>query len=150
MGTLASNVTGNLLGNLQGGKGLPESGSQTGVTQSVISPATITITSGDAASRANADILTSRDASTANGSLANTLTLQQARELQNKLNEQQENQRIADLVGAVATGVIGDIAQSAQWPDGSSQKLALHGIAGLVQAKLGGGNALAGALAGMA
>jgi hypothetical protein len=74
----------------------------------VISPATITITSGDAASSANADILTSRDASTANGSLANTLTLQQAQELQNKLNEQQENQRLADLVGAVAMGVIGE------------------------------------------
>ena len=147
------------MGNLQGNSGLPGSGSQSGVTQSVISPANITIKSGDATSQANAAILTSRDASTANGSLMNTLTLQQAQELQSKLKEQQENQRAAELVGAVVTNAIGDLAvenkraegsDENKWADGSTQKLALHGIAGLIQAKVGGGNALAGISAGMA
>ena len=147
------------MGNLQGNSGLPGSGSQSGVTQSVISPANITIKSGDATSQANAAILTSRDASTANGSLRNTLTLQQAQELQSKLKEQQENQRAADLVGAVVTNAIGDLAAENKraegsvenkWAEGSTQKLALHGIAGLIQAKVGGGNALAGISAGMA
>ena len=147
------------MGNLQGNSGLPGSGSQSGITQSVISPANITIKSGDATSQANAATLTSRDASTANGSLKNTLTLQQAQELQSKLKEQQENQRAAELVGAVVTNAIGDLAvknkwaegsDENKWADGSPQKLALHGIAGLIQAKVGGGNALAGISAGMA
>ena len=148
-GTLASNLTGNLMGNLQGSNGLPASGSQAGVTQSVISPANVRITGTDATSAQNATTLTGRDAGTANGGLQNTLTLQQAQEVQSTLKQQQDNQRAAELVGAAVTTAIGDLATTLQWNEGSNQKLALHGLAGLIQAKVGGGSALVAIAAGM-
>lgn len=92
--------------------------------------------------------LTSRDAATANQSLANTLTLQQAQELQAQQQKAQENQRAAGLVGSVLANVVGDMAQG-KWPDGSPEKIALHGIVGLIEAKIGGGSAAAGIVAGM-
>jgi filamentous hemagglutinin len=45
--------------------------------------------------------------------------------------------------------MVGDIAQKSGWPDGSPQKIALHGMVGLIEAKLGGTNAAAGLAAGM-
>ncbi|WP_211467973.1 two-partner secretion domain-containing protein [Collimonas silvisoli] len=151
--SIASNVMGNVLGNLNGSIGMPKSGDQTGSTKSVISPAKITITgTGDAAkdaqSQTNATTLSSRDAATANASLANTLTLQQAQDLQAQQQKAQENQRAAGLVGSVLTNMVGDMAQG-KWPDGSPEKIALHGIVGLIEAKIGGGSAAAGAIAGM-
>ncbi|WP_211451092.1 hemagglutinin repeat-containing protein [Collimonas antrihumi] len=153
-GSIASNVLGNVLGNLNGSIGMPKNGDQSSSTNSVISPATVTITgSGDAAkdaqSQANATTLTSRDAATANATLANTLTLQQAQELQVQQQKAQENQRAAGLVGSVLANVVGDVAKSNKWPDGSPEKIALHGMVGLIEAKIGGGNATAGAAAGM-
>ena len=201
-----------VMGNLQGSAALPQNGSQSGTTQSVISPATITITgSGDAAkdeqSRQTAEQLTTRDAATANGSLTNTLTLQQAQALPDQLRRQQENMEAAKLVGAVLSNVVGDLASSmkkpvddarlrlqidaklagggtltegestqlarlnrdgvssesatrtladpealatnANWQDGSVAKTALHGMVGLIEAKIGGGSAAAGALGAM-
>jgi len=153
-GNLASNVMSNALGNLAGGGGLPEDSNQRSNTVSVISPSTVVITgTGDAAkdvqSKSTADTLTSRDASTANEALTNTLTLQQAQTLQAAQQEAQENQRAANLAGAVMTNMVGDIAKQAGWPDGSPQKIAMHGIVGLIEAKLGGTNMAAGLAAGM-
>jgi filamentous hemagglutinin family protein len=175
--TLAQNVASNALGHLAGQAGLPQEGSEAGTTQSVISPASITITgSGDAAqdeaSRATADLLTKRDPATANGALKNTLTLQQAQALQAELKTRQENQLAAQYVGAVVSNVIGDVAKSQNktlqaqenarakaadeapktvtaWTDGSPEKIALHGLAGLIQAQVGGSSAAAGVTAGM-
>ncbi|MEW5305960.1 MAG: hypothetical protein WDW36_008469 [Sanguina aurantia] len=110
-GGIASNVMGNVLGNLNGGAGMPKDNDETSHTNSVISPATVTITgTGDATtdhkSQANADTLTERDASTANATLANTLTLQQAQELQAQQQKAQDNQRAADLAGAALNGMV--------------------------------------------
>ncbi|MGZ9709674.1 hemagglutinin repeat-containing protein [Glaciimonas sp. GNP009] len=151
-GSIASNVMGNVLGNLSG-IGMPKSGDDRSNTNSVISPATVTITgSGDATtdanSKATANTLTERDATTANATLSNTLTLQQAQDLQLQQQQAQDNQRIAGLVGAVLTNMVGDLAQG-KWPDGSPQKIALHGIVGLIEARIGGGSAAAGLAAGM-
>ena len=142
-----------VMGNLQGSAALPQNGSQSGTTQSVISPATITITgSGDAAkdasSRQTAEQLTTRDAASANGSLTNTLTLQQAQALPDQIRRQQENMEAAKLIGAVLSNVVGDLTKD-KWADGSPQKLALHGMVGLIEAKIGGGSAAAGALGAM-
>ncbi|KAF3997986.1 hemagglutinin repeat-containing protein [Glaciimonas immobilis] len=152
-GGIASNVMQNVLGNLNGGKGMPKNNDQHSNTNSVISPATITITgSGDAATDANSETtattLTERDASTANGALTNTLTLQQAQDLQRQQHQAQEDQRSAGLVGAVLANMVGDMAQG-KWADGSPQKIALHGIVGLIEARIGGGSAAAGLAAGM-
>ena len=46
--------------------------------------------------------------------------------------------RKARLVGGVLAGMVGDVSQG-RWPEGSLQKLALHGIVGLIEAKIGGG-----------
>ena len=210
--TLAGNAAQNVMGNLQSNAALPKNGSQSGTTQSVISPATITITgSGDAAkdasSRQTAEQLTARDAASANGSLTNTLTLQQAQALPDQIRRQQENMGAAKLVGAVLSNMVGDLASSmtkpvndallrqqldaklagggtlteiertqlarlnrdgvssesaaktladpaalatyANWQDGSVAKIALHGMVGLIEAKIGGGSAAAGALGAM-
>ncbi|HEY4319365.1 MAG TPA: hemagglutinin repeat-containing protein [Herbaspirillum sp.] len=153
-GSIAGNVIHNALGNLNGNAAMPKNGDESSNTNSVISPAQVTITgTGDAAtdaqSKANAATLTSRDASTANASLSNTLTLQQAQELQAQLQQQQENQRAADLAGAVLNNVVGDVAQKAGWADGSPEKIVLHGLAGLIEAKIGGSSAVAGVVSGM-
>ena len=152
--TLAGNAAQNIMGNLQGNAALPKNSSQSGTTQSVISPATITITgSGDAAkdasSRQTAEQLTARDAASANGSLTNTLTLQQAQALQAEVAKQRENMEAAKLVGAVLSNVVGDLAAKQGWKEGGPEKIALHGMVGLIEAKIGGGSAAAGALGAM-
>jgi len=149
----------NLMANLAGQVGLPESGSQSSKTQSVISPATVTITgtsTGDtekdkqsqANSQANVQTLTSLDASTANQSLKNTLTLQDAAKLQQDLKTAQQNQQAAQLVGSVMDNMIGDLAIEKTWAEGSTEKTVLHGLSGLVQASIAGGSLAAGAAAG--
>ncbi|MFY9479353.1 MAG: hemagglutinin repeat-containing protein [Aquabacterium sp.] len=152
--TLAANGASNLLGNIAGQQGLPDKGHDSSSTLSVISPATITITSTgnaqkDQASQQAATDLTSRDAKTANGALVNTLTLQQAANVQKDIQHAQENAQAGQIVGSVAFNVAGDIAQHYQWDEGSPQKIALHGLAGLIQASAGGQNGVAGALAAM-
>jgi filamentous hemagglutinin len=152
--TLAQNLVSNGLGNLGGGAGMPEDGSQSGKTSSVISAGNIVITgTGDTAKDANSAqqvaTLTSRDATTANQTLSNTLTLQQAQALQAKQKEAQENAQVGQLVGSVAFNVVGDIAQKNGWKDSSPQKIALHAIAGYIQANAAGQNGATGALAAM-
>ncbi|MBS0309235.1 MAG: hemagglutinin repeat-containing protein, partial [Proteobacteria bacterium] len=56
----------------------------------------------------------------------------------------------ANAVGAVIGKQIGDLANENKWQDGSLEKTILHGLAGLIQAKIGGTDALAGATAGAA
>ncbi|MGC4062139.1 MAG: hemagglutinin repeat-containing protein [Aquabacterium sp.] len=152
--TLAANGASNLLGNIAGQQGLPDKGHDRSQTLSVISPATITLTGTgnaqkDQASQQAAATLTSRDAKTANGALTNTLTLQQAADVQKDIQHAQENAQAGQIVGSVAFNIAGDIAASQKWPEGSPQKIALHGIAGFIQAAAGGGNGAAGALAAM-
>lgn len=152
--TLAANGASNLLGNIAGQQGLPKEGSERSSTLSVISPANITLTgTGDAkkdqASQQAASTLTSRDAKTANGALTNTLTLQQAADVQKDIQHAQENAQAGQIVGSVAFNIAGDVAQRYQWGEGSTQKVVLHGIAGFIQASAGGQNGVAGALAAM-
>jgi filamentous hemagglutinin len=154
MATLAQNATSNALANLSSGAGMPENGSQSGKTSSVISAGNIVITgTGDTAKDANSAqqvaTLTSRDATTANQTLSNTLTLQQAQALQAKQKEAQENAQVGQLVGSVAFNVVGDIAQKNGWENSSPQKIALHAIAGFIQASAAGQNGATGALAAM-
>ena len=168
LSTLASNTTANLLANLSGNAALPKNESEHSQTQSVISPANVTITGSgnaetDARSQTIADELMARDPATANGSLTNSLSLQQAQVLEQKIQKQKENQEAGQLVGAVLSGLVGDYAQkqaaelraqgkeeeARQWEDGSAMKIALHGLAGAIAAKVGDGSLAAGALAGM-
>ncbi|MGE0349253.1 hemagglutinin repeat-containing protein [Hydrogenophaga sp.] len=135
--TVATNVVGNVLVNEVGGRGLPEERSEVTTTQSVISPGTITVIGGDADSAENVAALTNRDASTANQTLTNALTLQQAQELKAQQQAARENQIAANTIGAAVTNAIGDVAQAQGWPDGSWQKTALHGMAGVIQAQVG-------------
>src|SRR5690606_2306737 len=100
----------------------PREKQETSTTQSVISPANVTITGGDGGSDERVATLTQRDASTVNAALANQLTLQQSQELKDQHDEARLNQIAANYVGAVLTHGIGDIAQAQGWPDGSWQK----------------------------
>jgi filamentous hemagglutinin len=154
LATLAQNAVSNGLGNLGGGAGMPENGSQSGKTSSVISPGNIVITGTgnkgtDEASQQQVATLTSRDAKTANQTLSNTLTLQQAQAVQEQQKTAQENAQAGQLVGSVAFNVVGDIAQKNGWKDSSPQKIALHAIAGFIQASAAGQNGATGALAAM-
>jgi Hemagglutinin repeat len=143
----------NLTANLAGQAGLPENGSQRSSTQSVISPANITLTgtgdaTKDAQSQTNANTLTTRDASKANQSLKNTLTLQDAAKVQADLKTAQQNQQAAQLVGAVMDNMIGDLAANKQWKEGSTEKVLLHGLSGAIQASIAGGSLATGTAAG--
>ncbi|MFT4173663.1 MAG: hemagglutinin repeat-containing protein [Rhodocyclaceae bacterium] len=156
MGTLASNAAANILGNagkldngLLASKG---SGKQSGTTQSVV-VGNIQLTGTgneeiDAQSRQNADVLTSRDPDTANGALTKSLALADAQKLHKELQTQQDNARAAAYVGQVTTNALGDVAQARGWGEGSWQKTTLHGMAGVLQAAVAGGNLGAGLVAG--
>ncbi|WP_326543442.1 hemagglutinin repeat-containing protein [Pseudorhodoferax sp.] len=151
--TALANVAGNVMGNLAGQVGLPASGSQQGTTHSVVSAGTVTITgTGDAArdqqSAQSVAMLTSRDPQSANGSLKNTLGLQQAAQIARDQERAQQNAQAAALVGQVLDTAIGDLAVNQKWAEGSPEKTILHGVSGLIQAGLGGTNALSGFAAG--
>ncbi|HHV47988.1 MAG TPA: hypothetical protein GXX56_03350, partial [Rhodocyclaceae bacterium] len=208
--SLAGQAAGNLLGNLAAQNGLPEDNSESSQTLAVISPATITLTGNDTASREAAEELTQRDPATANQALTDTLTLQDAARIERELQEAKQNAAAANLIGQTVAGLIGDLAdqmkkpivdasrrieldqrqaaardggpplthleqyelnrlngegmtseKAAQtlvdpaaqanynnWGEGSLNKTILHGLAGIIQAKVGDGNALVGAAAG--
>lgn len=103
----------NLLGNAAANKALPKDGHEQSLTLSVISPANITITSSNteqnAQSQQTAEELTSRDASTANGALTNTLTLQQAAELEKKLQQARLEDQAARIMGELGQKMAKDI-----------------------------------------
>ncbi|PRC90621.1 hemagglutinin repeat-containing protein [Solimicrobium silvestre] len=153
-GSITSNIASNVIGNLNGGAGMPKNGDESSHTNSVISPANVIITgtgnaTTDAQSHAIADELTNRDAATANETLTNTLTLQQAQNLQAEQKKARENQRAADLAGAALNGMVGDFSQKMNLAEGSTEKIALHGMVGLIQAGIGGTSAVGGIAAGM-
>src|SRR5690606_3469601 len=144
--TLAANVAANALANEVGQRGLPQDRHETSTTQSVIGPALVVISGGaskatDAQSEANATTLTARDGNSANAALSNTLTLQQAHQLKEQQDTTRQNQIAANYVGAVITNAVGDVAQQQGWPEGSWQKTALHGMAGVIQAQVAGSSA---------
>jgi len=153
LSNVAKSATNTVLANLNGGKGLPANNSQSSQTLSVISPGNIKIVGTgnkeiDDRSSTNLATLTARDPVTANGALVNTLTLQQAKEIPRLQQEAQDRQRAAQLVGSVIDNVIGDVAAKQGWKEGSTEKIVLHALAGIVQAKVGDGSALVGAAAG--
>ncbi|MBF8176528.1 hemagglutinin repeat-containing protein [Herminiimonas contaminans] len=103
----------NLLGNAAANKALPKDGHEQSQTLSVISPANITITGSNAEQNAQsqqtAEELTSRDASIANGALTNTLTLQQAAELEKKLQQARLEDQAARMMGELGQKMAEDI-----------------------------------------
>lgn len=168
-----ANVGRNVRSNLAAGSnGLPADGEQRSHTLSVISPGSVTITGTgnaeiDARSADNVAALTVRDPKTAHDPLKNSLTLQQAAEIPKRQAEAQKRLELADKVGGVISGAIGDISGALNkelqdqenkraaaakeppskitaWADGSLEKTALHGLAGLIQAKIAEGNGAAG------
>jgi hypothetical protein len=150
----ANSATQTALSNLNSGKGLPADKNETSQTLSVISPAEVKITGSgnaevDAKSAENVATLTARDAATANEALVNSLALQQAQDIPRQQQEAADRQRAAQLVGSVIDNVIGDVSAKYGWPEGGAAKIALHGLAGIVQAKISGGGVAAGATAGM-
>ena len=140
----------NLAANAAGQAGLPANSHQSSQTLAVISPANITITGKDEVSQSAARTLTGRDATTANQALKNTLSLQDAANLQAQQQTAQQNQQAAQLVGSVVFNIAGDVAAKNGWGEGSPQKLALHALAGYIQAKAGGQNGGAGMAAALA
>lgn len=151
--TVLANVAGNVMGNLAGQGGLPQDNDQKGTTHSVVSAGTVTITgTGDAGkdqqSAQSVAMLTSRDPATANGSLKNTLTLQQTAQIARDQERAQQNAQAAALVGQVLDSAIGDVSKG-KWAEGSPEKTILHGLSGVIQAKLGGTSALSGFAAGV-
>jgi filamentous hemagglutinin len=149
----ARSVTNTALANLNGGAGLPANNNQSSQTLSVISPGNIKITGTgnkevDDKSHENVATLTERDPATANGALVNTLTLQQAKEIPRQQQQAQDHARAAQLVGSVLDNVIGDVAAKQGWKDGGVEKIALHALSGIVQARIGDGSGLVGGVVG--
>ncbi|GHU07806.1 hypothetical protein FACS1894158_16520 [Betaproteobacteria bacterium] len=115
--TLASNA----LSNLNSNSTLPGDQDEHRQTLSVISPANITITGTgneaiDGQSKETVALLTSRDPETANQSLTNTLNLQQAQILEEKIQKQKENQEAARIAGEVLDSIVGDLTQAIRKP----------------------------------
>ncbi|MBX9849571.1 MAG: hemagglutinin repeat-containing protein, partial [Rhodocyclaceae bacterium] len=115
---IANNLTTNLAGNKALKDGMPQSGSEQSQTLSVISPAQIQITGTgepetDTKSQSTADELTTRDPKTANQSLKNTLTLQQAAELEKQLKEARDNAEAARQLTQLGQQIAGDIGTMA-------------------------------------
>ncbi|RQO36238.1 hypothetical protein DBR37_07905 [Herminiimonas sp. KBW02] len=152
----------NLLGNAAANKALPKDEHEQSQTLSVISPANITITGSDAEQNAlsqqTAEELTNRDASTANGALSNTLTLQQAAELEKKMQQARLEEQAARLMGTLGQQLAGDIgdlagkkeaglkiqameendiekkamlnAEAEKWSEGGIYRVGLHAVVG--------------------
>lgn len=111
---IANNLATNVAGNKALKDGMPQSGSEQSQTLSVISPAQIQITgTGDSAtdekSQTTADDLQKRDPKTANQSLKNTLTLQQAAELEKQLKKARDDAEAARILAQTGQQIAGDI-----------------------------------------
>ncbi|QWP74826.1 hemagglutinin repeat-containing protein [Lysobacter sp. K5869] len=174
---LISNASRNVRSNLAAGSnGLPADGEQRSQTLSVIGPGRVVVTGTgnaeiDGRSAETVATVTARDPKTAHDPLKNTLTLQQAAEIPKRQKEAAERQALADKVGGVISGAIGDISGAlnkelqdqenkraelakedarkiSSWADGSIEKTAMHSLAGFIQAKIAQGNLVAGAATG--
>lgn len=117
--------------------GVKSSGDASGTTQSAIAAGSIVIRDGAKQTQDIAGL--SRDTDNANGHIDKIFD-------EKKIAEQQE---LAAVFGQMANSAAGDLGEAMGWGPDSPEKAAIHGVIGAVQASFGGGNALAGGLAGM-
>jgi len=112
-------------------------GAASGTTQSAIAAGSIVIRAADQQVQDIAGL--SRDTDSANGHIDKIFD-------EKKIAEQQE---LAAVFGQMANTAAGDIGEAMGWAADSPEKAAIHGVIGAIQASMGGGNALAGGLAGL-
>jgi len=112
--------------------GVPSGGSASSTTYAVISPGTIEIRSNPSQDISGL----SRSPETAHRTLEKIFDAE-------KVAEQQELSRV---FGEEAFKLVGGVSAVMGWEEGSREKIILHAITGAIQASLGGGNILAGAL----
>ncbi|MDP9705865.1 UNVERIFIED_ORG: filamentous hemagglutinin [Rahnella aquatilis] len=117
--------------------GVKSSGDASGTTQSAIAAGSIVIRDSEKQTQDIAGL--SRDTDNANGHIDKIFD-------EKKIAEQQE---LAALFGQMANSAAGDLGEAMGWGPNSPEKAAIHGVIGAIQASFGGGNALAGGLAGM-
>lgn len=117
--------------------GVKSSGDASGTTQSAIAAGSIVIRDGEKQTQDIAGL--SRDTDNANGHIDKIFD-------EKKIAEQQE---LAAVFGQMANSAAGDLGEAMGWGPDSPEKAAIHGVIGAIQASFGGGNALAGGLAGM-
>jgi hypothetical protein len=108
-----------------------------GTTHSAIADGTITVRDKENQQQDVASL--SRDTDNANGHIDKIFDKE-------KVQEQQE---LAGLFGQMANQAAGDVGAAMGWGEYSAEKAAIHGVIGALQASLGGGNALAGGVAGL-
>nr|WP_131050397.1 hypothetical protein [Klebsiella electrica] len=108
-----------------------------GTTHAAVADGTITVRDKDNQQQDVADL--SRDTDNANGHIDKIFDKE-------KIQEQQE---LAGLFGQMANRAAGDVGAAMGWGEYSAEKAAIHGVIGALQASLGGGNALAGGVAGL-
>lgn len=117
--------------------GIGAHGDASGTTHAAVADGTITIRDKENQQQDVADL--SRDTDNANGHIDKIFDKE-------KIQEQQE---LAGLFGQMANQAAGDIGAKMGWGEYSAEKAAIHGVIGALQASLGGGNALAGGVAGL-
>jgi len=112
--------------------GIPSGGSASSTTYAAISPGTIEIRSNPSQDISGL----SRSPDTAHRALEKIFDAE-------KVAEQQELSRV---FGEEAFKLVGGVSAVMGWEEGSREKVILHTITGAIQASLGGGNVLAGAV----
>ncbi|MCW2104135.1 UNVERIFIED_ORG: filamentous hemagglutinin [Rahnella aquatilis] len=117
--------------------GVKSSGDASGTTQSAIAAGSIVIRDSEKQTQDIAGL--SRDTDNANGHIDKIFD-------EKKIAEQQE---LAAVFGQMANSAAGDLGEAMGWGPNSPEKAAIHGVIGAIQASFGGGNVLAGGLAGM-
>ncbi|SUW65724.1 Filamentous hemagglutinin [Buttiauxella agrestis] len=117
--------------------GIEASDDASGTTQSAIAAGNITLRDKENQQQDVADL--SRDTDNANGHIDKIFDKE-------KIEEQQE---LAAVFGQMANQYAGDLGAEMGWAADGPEKAAIHGVIGAIQASFGGGNALAGGLAGM-
>lgn len=117
--------------------GIGAHGDASGTTHSAIADGAITIREKENQQQDVAEL--SRDTNNANGHVDKIFDKE-------KVQEQQE---LAGLFGQMANQAAGDLGAKMGWGADSKEKAAIHGVIGALQASLGGGNALAGGVAGL-
>lgn len=117
--------------------GIEASDNASGTTQSAIAAGNITLRDKENQQQDVADL--SRDTDNANGHIDKIFDKE-------KIEEQQE---LAAVFGQMANQYAGDLGAEMGWAADGPEKAAIHGVIGAIQASFGGGNALAGGLAGM-
>ncbi|WP_324723283.1 hemagglutinin repeat-containing protein [Lelliottia sp. JS-SCA-14] len=117
--------------------GTGSKGDASGTTNAAIADGTISVRDKENQQQDVTEL--SRDTDNANGHIDKIFDKE-------KVQEQQE---LAALFGQMANQAAGDIGSAMGWAADSKEKAAIHGIIGALQAGLGGGNALAGGVAGL-